>query len=145
VIEGFNVDKTLCRAFNTARRRSAPRDVPDRTTFEAIRGTAAVTNGIATTNDLIATVDSTQVRGSGTLALADQVVDYALEARLTRPVPIAGCDEMERIVGFDFPLDVEGPLSGPDISPDYSEVIQRVIEHQLREEVRDRILERLFD
>ena len=119
--------------------------MPDRSTFESIRGTATVTNGIAATNDLVATVDSAQVRGSGTLALADQVMDYALEARLTRAVPIAGCSEMERIVGFDFPLDVKGPLSGPDISPDYSEVIQRVIEYQLREEVRDRLLESIFD
>jgi len=144
-IEGFNVDKTLCRAFNRARGNEAPKDQPDRTQFEYIRGTAEVKDGIAASSDLIAVAGSAEVRGTGTLALADQITDYHFEARLARTVPIAGCEEMERIVGYDFPLEMKGPLTAPEISPDYSEVIKRVLEYRLREEVRDRLLEGLFN
>jgi AsmA protein len=144
-IEGFNVDKTLCRAFNRARGNPAPTDQPDRTPFEYIRGTADVEDGIAASDDLIAVVGSAEVRGSGTLALAEQITDYRFEARLARTVPIPGCEEMERIVGHDFPLEMKGPLTAPEISPDYSEVMRRVLEYRLREEVRDRLLEGLFD
>jgi len=143
-IEGFNVDKTLCRAFNSVRGTPAPKDQPDRTPFEYIRGTADVKDGIASSGDLIAVAGSAEVRGTGTLALADQITDYHFEARLARTVPIAGCEEMERIVGYDFPLEMKGPLTAPEISPDYSEVIKRVLEYRLREEVRDRLLEGLF-
>jgi AsmA protein len=143
-IDGFNVDKTLCRAFNSVRGNPAPRDMPDRSDYEFIRGTATVTNGIAASNDLVANVGSAQVRGSGTLALADQIADYDFDARLVRAVPIQGCAEMERIVGQDFPLELKGPLTSPEISPDYNEVIRRVLEYRLREEVRDRILDRIL-
>ena len=144
-IEGFNVDKSLCRAFNNVRGNPAPRDEPDRSGYEYIRGSATVTDGIATSNDLVASIGSAEIRGSGTLALADQVVDYNFDARLARAVPIAGCEEMERIVGNDFPVDVRGPLSGPEIAPDYNEVIRRILEYRIREEVRDRLLESIFD
>jgi AsmA protein len=144
-IEGFNVDKSLCRAFNSARGNPTPGDEPDRSNYEFIRGTAMVTDGIAASNDLVASIGSTEVRGSGTLALADQVADYDFDARLARPVTIAGCTEMERIVGEDFPLEVKGPLRSPEIAPDYSEVIRRILEYRLREEVRDRLLESIFD
>ncbi|HMB72349.1 MAG TPA: hypothetical protein VKQ06_02170, partial [Gammaproteobacteria bacterium] len=59
--------------------------------------------------------------------------------------PVSGCEEMERIVGHDFPLTMKGPLTAPEISPDYSEVIRRVLQYQIRESVRDRILESIFD
>ena len=144
-IEGFNVDKSLCRAFNSVRGNAAPRDVPDRSDYEFIRGSANVTDGIAASSDLVANIGSVQVRGSGTLALADQVIDYDLEARLARAVQIPGCEEMERIVGNDFPLEVSGPLTSPNIAPDYNEVIRRILEYRLREEVRDRLLESIFD
>lgn len=144
-IEGFNVDKTLCRAFNNLRGNPAPREEPDRSAYESIQGSATVTNGIAASNDLVATVGSVQVRGTGTLALADQVMDYDLEARLLRAVPIGGCEEMGRIVNLDFPLEVKGPLASPDIAPDYNEVVRRVLEDRIRDEVRDRLLESIFD
>ena len=144
-IEGFNIDKTLCRAFNRVRGNAAPANVADRTQFQVIRGTATVTDGIAATNDLYAVAGSAEVRGAGTLAIADQIVDYDFEARVARAVQIQGCQEMERIVGHDFPLQMRGPLTAPEISPDYSEVIRRVLQYRIQEEVRDRILDRILN
>jgi uncharacterized protein YhdP len=72
-------------------------DQPDRTPYEVVSGTATVRDGVAYSNDLFAQAGSAEVRGEGTLALADQIADYKFEARLARNVPIAGCQDMERI------------------------------------------------
>ncbi len=144
-ISGFNIDKTLCRAFNRLRSLPAPTNQPDRTPFELVRGNATVTDGIARSSDLFARAGSVEVRGRGNIALAEQLTDYTFDARLARSVPIQGCQEMDRIIGEDFPLVMKGPVTAPDIAPDYGEVLKRIVEDRVRDNLQERLLDRLIN
>jgi AsmA protein len=144
-IEGFNIDNTLCRTFNRARQQPMPPEQPNRTPYESIRGTATVTDGIANSDDLFGRAGSAEVRGKGTLALAEQITNYRFEVRLAHSVPIQGCQDMDRIVGLDFPLVMTGPVDAPEITPDYGQVLQRIIEDKVRDDIQERIQDRLLD
>ena len=145
-IEGFNIDETLCRRYNQVSENPPPREnPPDRTPYQAIRGTATVTDGIARSNDLFARVGSFEVRGNGNLSIADAITDYKFEARLAASVPIPGCDTMDHMMNIDFPLVMTGPVTAPSIAPDYGEVVKRVIQDRVRDSVEDRLKDRLRD
>lgn len=145
-IDGFNIDEILCTRYNQLSENPPPREnPPDRTPYEAIRGTATVTDGVARSNDLFARAGSFDVRGTGSLSITDELTDYKFNARLARPVPIAGCNTMDHMMNIDFPLVMTGPASALDIRPDYSEIVKRVIQDRVRDRIEDRLQDRLRD
>jgi AsmA protein len=141
-IEGFNLGRGLCVAYNVVQRAPAPpSDVPRETRFMVIQGTAEVRDGVAHMSDLLGRASFMEVNGSGRLVLAEQHLDYQLEARLSAPVDIPNCETMAALVGQSIPLRVRGPVTDPEIAPDYSAIIER----QLRREAERRITDRLQD
>lgn len=145
-IDGFNVEHKLCGYYNYLRQLPEPdQNQPERTPYQLIQGTAMVSNGIATSNDLLAEARNMQVRGTGRLSLPDQLADYAFEARFTGSVPIAGCGSMDRLIGLDFPLTLTGPVTDPTIEPDYSEILERWARDEIEDRVREELQDRLLD
>ncbi len=89
-IRGFNVGATLCQAYNLTQGAAAPPGgQPKQTDYQVIKGSAAVASGVAQSNDLLARAPFMDVTGHGSLKLVEQNLDYELEAKLTKPVPIA--------------------------------------------------------
>ncbi len=145
-IDGFSIEHRLCGYYNTLRQLPRPAGgQPERTAYEIIEGTATVSDGIASSNDLLARTRTMQVRGTGRLSLVEQLADYAFEAQISESVPIAGCDTMDRLIGIDFPLTLEGPVTDPEIEPDYSEILERFARDEIEDALRDRLEERLLD
>lgn len=140
-IEGFNLGRALCVVYNTARRLPAPPQQPNRTAYISIGGTATVQDGIATSRDLLARASFIDLTGEGHLALAEQRLDYTLEATLTGSTGIPNCEEMSQLAGESLPLTLRGTVTDPEIRPDFSAIIQR----RLRDAVRDRLEDRLRD
>jgi AsmA protein len=140
-IKGFNLGRSLCAAYNVTQRAPAPPDLPAVTAYEFIRGSATVSAGAATSNDMLARTSFMDLNGNGTLGLVEQSLDYELDAKLTGSVGIANCETLDRFVGGEIPFKISGTITEPSILPDFS----RLVRQQLRDEVRDRLEDRLRD
>lgn len=140
-IDGFNLGRAVCAVYNATQRAAAPAEQPAVTAFDVIGGSATVRDGVASSPDLLARTSFMDVSGRGSLTLAEQRLDYDLEAELTGPIGIAGCESMDALVGESIPLTLRGTVTDPDIRPDFSEIIQR----RLRDAVQDRLRERVGD
>lgn len=144
-IEGFNLGRALCAVYNATQRAAAPPERPDVTEYEVIRGSATVTNGVASSPDLLARASFMDVSGAGALTLAEQRLDYELEAKLTGSIGIPGCETMDPLIGESIPLTLRGTVTDPEIRPDFSEIIERRVRDAVEDRLRERVQDRLRD
>jgi AsmA protein len=144
-IQGFNLGYTLCRLYNLTQRAPAPAAQPAATAYEKIEGSAVVTAGTADSRDLLARTSFMDIGGNGTLQLAEQEMDYELDAMLTGSIGIAGCETLDRFVGGALPFEIEGTLTDPKISPDFSKLVLGAIGDEIKDRLQDRVRDRLRD
>lgn len=144
-IKGFNLGRTLCAAYNTTQRAPAPPELPAVTPFEFIKGSAVVTAGAATSNDILARTSFMDLNGAGTLRLVEQTLDHALDAKLTGPIGIPNCETLDQFVGGELPFKISGTVTAPSIVPDFSKLVRQQIRDEVRDRIEDRIQDRLRD
>lgn len=143
-IEGFNLGRSLCAVYNSTQKLPAPpSDLPKRTRYQVISGTASVADGVASSSDLLARAAFMDVTGKGQLKLVEQQLDYSLEAKLTGRIDIPNCQSMQSLIGESIPLTLRGTVTDPAIRPDFSEIIQRRLKDELQKRLQDRIQDRL--
>jgi hypothetical protein len=132
----------MCSVWNTVRRlpQPAPTDV-DYSTFQLLRGSAIVTDGIARTSDLQGTTPFIETAGRGQLDLATRDINYDLLATLTDSTGIAGCESLERLIGDPIPLELTGNVSAPKASFDFGEALEIYGREAVREAAEERLLE----
>lgn len=139
-IQGFNLGRSLCAAWNLKERAAAPPQRPDETRYELIQGTAVVQNGVARTRDLLARTSFMDITGGGTLVLTERQLDYEVDAKLTGKIDIPNCSTMDDLVGNSIPFTIKGPIDGPPtILPDFSKIVRQAIQNRLEDAVRDRL------
>lgn len=144
-IKGFNLGSTLCRLYNVTQRAPAPPEQPALTAYEGIRGSAVVTAGTATSNDLLARTSFMDINGNGTLELAEQRLDYELDAKLTGSIGIQNCETLDAFVGGELPFRIRGTVTEPEITPDFSKLVRQQLREELEDRLEDRIRDRLRD
>jgi AsmA protein len=144
-IKGFNLGRTLCAAYNVTQREPGPPQLPAVTEYEAIKGSAVVTAGTATSNDLLARTSFMDINGAGSLRLAEQQLDYELDAKLTGPIKIENCQTLDEFVGGELPFRIKGTVLDPTITPDFSKLIRRQLREGLQDRLEDRLKDRLRD
>ena len=143
-LEGFNLGRSICAAFNTVDGYPPPDDsVPDRTDYELIQGAATVSEGIAQSDELLVRTAFMDITGSGRLALASGQLNYEFESELTGPIEIRGCEQMRDMIGGSIPWTLRGTLSDAEIRPDFSEYLRQRIEDEAADRLRERLEERL--
>jgi AsmA protein len=140
-IKGFNLGRTLCAAYNATQGAPSPPDEPALTAYEAIKGSAVVAAGTATSTDLLARTSFMDINGAGTLALLEQQLDYKLDAKLTGSVGIPNCETLDAFIGGEVPFTIRGTVTAPEIMPDFSKLVRE----QLRDAIQDRLEDRLRD
>jgi uncharacterized protein involved in outer membrane biogenesis len=145
VIRGFNLGHALCSAYNATQRAPAPPEQPAETAYEGIKGSAVVTAGTADSRDMIARTAFMDLNAAGTLHLAEQELDYAVDAKLTNPIAITGCETMDQFVGDALPFNIKGTVTAPAITPDFGKLVQRQIREEVQERIQDRLRDRLGD
>ncbi len=145
-LEGFNLGRSICAAFNAVDGYPPPDDsVPDRTNYELIQGAATVSEGIAQSDELLARTAFMDITGSGRLGLAGGQLNYDLESELTGPIEIRGCEPMSDMIGGAIPWTLSGTLSDAEIRPDFGEYLRQRIEDEAADRLRERVEERLRD
>ena len=140
VVRGFNVGHGLCDAYNTIQQVPRPSGTNNAfTSFQMLRGSAVVTDGIARTGDLQGATSFMGVNGRGQLDLTNQDLNFELVATLTDRIEIERCETMDPLVGDSLPLRLTGNLAAPVVRPDFQEIIR----NRARESLQDRFQERL--
>ena len=142
-VDGFNLERTLCAAFNTADRLPAPASAPNLTRYTEMSGAGTVAEGIVTTPSLRASTGSLDITATGRLRPVDLYVNYELRSTLTAPIAIERCDRVNTQVGGSFPWTLEGTL--PDVIPvpDLGQYLRERARDELRERAEDRVRDRL--
>jgi AsmA protein len=144
-ISGFNLGRTLCAAYNLSQKLPQPADAPDQTDYQLIRAAATVSDGIASSPDVLARTAFMDVTGSGRLILVDQILDYDMDAKLTNSIGIARCDSMDPLIGDSIPFTIRGPVTDADIKPDFGQILENRVRDEIRDRAEDRLRNRLED
>jgi uncharacterized protein involved in outer membrane biogenesis len=146
-INGINVGRSLCAAINRARELPAPEAAPDSTGFTVIRGSATIRDGTASSNDLYASTGYVELTGRGQMRLIDQNLDTDFVARLSGPIPLRGCEQLNEQVDDSIPIgfSLKGQLPDVEVGLDVSELIQDWISREIRNRAQDAIRDRLQD
>jgi AsmA protein len=143
-LNGFDLGYTLCSAYNTIARLPKPKAKDTKKTpFKSITGTSVVTNGVSSTNDLLGTTAFMKVTGKGNLNLPQQKLDYDMNATMTASTKLAGCMEMDKLIGQSFPLDISGTISEPKVMPDFGKLAKDVLQKKVEDELKDKLLDKL--
>lgn len=143
-LSNFNLGHAMCGFWNRIRRLPQPVATNvDFTTFQLMRGSAVVTEGIARTGDLRAEADFMEVTGRGQLDLTTRDINYDLTATLTESTSIPGCETMDRLIGDRIPLEITGNVSAPEPSFDFSEALREGVRNELQDALQDRLQELL--
>ena len=140
-IRGFNVGQILCQAYNATQGAPGPAgNLPKQTDYQVIKGSATVASGVAQSNDLLARTSFMDVTGHGSLGLAEQKLDYELEAKLTGRVAIQNCQTMQALIGESVPFKIKGTVTDPSVTPDFSKFLARKAKEKLQDKLLKGIL-----
>ena len=143
-MEGFNLDHTLCDLYNQL--GGYPRPAPaavNATRYTLMRGTAQVRDGIAQTTDLLGNMATIEVTGGGRVDLVTYGVDFDLDAEMTTPNQIPGCETMDGLVGRSIPVVVGGTVAEPRIGPDFEELLRQRLQEEAGEAIINSVLDLL--
>ena len=143
-MEGFNLDHTLCNLYNQL--GGYPRPAPtavNATGYTLLRGTAQVRDGIAQTTDLLGNMATIEVTGGGRVDMVNFGIDFDLDAEMTTPNRIPGCDTMDGLVGRSIPVVVGGTVSEPRIGPDFEELLRQRLQEEAGEAIINSVLDLL--
>ncbi|MEO1879322.1 MAG: AsmA-like C-terminal region-containing protein, partial [Methylococcales bacterium] len=117
VVKGFNLQKIIDQGkalivggvLSTTNKN-------DQTVFSVLKGSAQITNGLVSNEDLYVEASKLRVKGAGTVNLVSEEIDYSINARLLRKP--ATETEDEKIKGIPITINVGGTFSNPAYSVD---------------------------
>ncbi|MEQ1582330.1 MAG: AsmA family protein, partial [Steroidobacteraceae bacterium] len=144
-LEGADLWYEIRRARALLKRQAIPaRTGPERTDFTALKGSATVTDGVVTSNDLVMAMQYLRVAGKATVDLPKNTIDSRLEATVLR-IPAEGTDTagMEELVNARIPVRITGPIASPKALPDIEGLIKEQVKEKVKEKIRDTIQDRL--
>ena len=114
------------------------------TEFILLSGNSQVNDGIASTNDLLATTPNLKITAQGRMDLASKNINYDIDAEMIEAISIPQCNTLDDAVGNSIPLKLSGTAMEPIILPDFGELLLREAQEVIQDVIRDKILERLL-
>lgn len=145
-VEGLDLWHALAQAQSLLKQRSLSAEASrGRTPFDSFHASAQLTDGVATTRDLLVASQRLRVTGEGTTHLVNQSLDWRIKAAVLKAPEgdAAGMAELERA---SIPVTVSGPLADPKIRPDLAGLALGRVKEQIeqkkdviREKVKDRL------
>jgi len=129
-VEGIDVGFQLSRADALLHRQSPSGQDTNRTPFDALKMSADIVNGVATTKDLTISSKLLKVTGEGSINVPTQGIDFSILADTLRT---AGTTPIQ------IPIKVTGSASAPVIRPD----LEALAKGQLKQKVQDVVQDKL--
>jgi AsmA protein len=135
-LEGVDLGYELGRAQALVKHETEPaKSNPPRTKFDAFKMSAEITNGLATTKDLIISSPILKVTGQGNANLANKGIDFSMLASVLK-APGASV--------ADIPLKITGTYVDPTIRPDVEALAKGQVKQKLQDVLKKNGLEGLF-
>ncbi len=141
--EGTDIWYELRRARAKIKNEEPPEpQLPARTEFSSITATGVVRDGVMQNDDFFAELPFMQLRGRGSVDLAEATVDYGLTARvLERPESLSGVtqEELDDFTEAEIPLKITGSLESPSVRPDFEKLIRDKVEDEIEDKIKDKL------
>lgn len=136
-INGVNVAKMLRDAFARIKGQPVSGDEPERTDFAELLGSAKITNGHVTNNDLLMKSPLLRVTGKGWADLPKDAVDYLATVTVVGTLKGQEGESIEELSGLPLPIYVKGSLANPSIGLDAKAMAEALFKDTFRKGTKD--------
>jgi AsmA protein len=140
-LKGVNIPDLIRRAKATLSGQELPPASKQTTDFTELSGTASITDGLVSNNDLSMKSPLLRIGGKGTANLPQEQVNYLVTTKLVAALTGQGGDDLKDLVGIPIPIRITGSFSAPDWQLD----LQSVFEEKVKGQAQDVIDEALKD
>jgi len=139
-VNGMDIWYEIRRAVALFKRQAAPQPSPGvpKTTFEALTGSAVLTNGVLRNDDLIADLTYLKAKGKGTLALESQAIDYRIVTEVYKLPADAAATGLADLKAAEIPVTITGTLADMKIRPD----VEGYLKARFKKEVDQKVDEK---
>lgn len=110
----------------------------DRTNFGTLTGTGAIKNGVLTNNDLFSDAPRFATRGSGTIDLVNQKIDYTLQTTVKQQSN-ASENNLKNLYGISIPVIITGSLDKPSVRLDRGNLVKSAAKQKITDEISKRL------
>jgi AsmA protein len=145
-VKGINVAQVIRE--NWAKVQGQPvvaSSEPQQTDFSELSGTAQISKGVLTNQDLMAKSPLLRIDGKGQVDLVQETLDYTLTTTIVGSLEGQGGKEITDLKGAPVPVRLSGPLADPKPSVNMEELAQRLAKTKVKEKVDEKIQEKLQD
>jgi AsmA protein len=149
-VKGVNIAKVVRDASGalSGNRSSGAGDEPNQTDFAEMSGSATVTNGVVSNQDLQAKSPLLRIDGKGTVDLPKDNIDYRLVAELVGSLEGQGGKGRDQLSGVPIPVKITGSLASPKYTPDLEGLLNAKAKQKLeekKEELKKKAEEKIQD
>ncbi len=141
VLDGINVMETVRNIVAAANKESLTEDVPDRTEFRSLEGTATITQGVLANDDLKIDIPLMRIGGRGTLDLNTKAIDYRVSANVVQEGDVPLEKELRFISDYTLPLVIGGTYEAPKV--DATRSIADLAGQYAKKRLQDKLLDKL--
>jgi AsmA protein len=148
-VKGVNIAAVIRNAQAKLKGQAVSTDgQANQTDFTELQGTAKITGGVVSNNDLSMQSPLLRLSGKGEVSLPEETIDYTLMAKIVGSLQGQGGKGLDELKGIAIPVHVGGTFSKPTFAPDLgaalSETAKAKVEEKVEEE-KQKIQEKLGD
>lgn len=149
-LEGTDLWYEIRRARAVLKQQAAPaRSGPARTTFDALKGTGVLQDGVLKNDDLTISSQYLRIGGKGSVDLPKSTLDYQLLAAILKvPPDNADPTQVQDLVDAEIPIKVTGALDDPKVRPDLEGYAKDRLKQELKKQekkLQDKLGDKLKD
>jgi len=145
-LEGTDLWYEIRRARAVLKQQAVPeRAGAPRTTFNALKGSGVMRDGVLSNNDLDVSTQYLKVSGKGTVDVPKSALDYQLMATVLK-IPAEGADttQAQDLVDAEIPIRVTGAIDDPKVRPDVQGYAKTRAKEELKKQ-QDKVEQKLKD
>ena len=149
-LEGTDLWYEIRRARAVLKQQAVPeRSGPARTTFDTLKGTGVLKEGVMSNNDLTVATQYLRIGGKGTVNVPKSTLNYQLVAEILK-IPPEGADptQLQDMVDAEIPIKVSGTFDDPKVRPDLEGYAKGRVKEELKkqeEKLKDKLGDKLKD
>ncbi|UCC56869.1 MAG: AsmA family protein, partial [Gammaproteobacteria bacterium] len=145
-VKGVNIAALIRNAQAKLQGKPAPSDeLPDQTDFAELKGTATVTNGLVSNEDLTMQSPLLRITGKGKASLPEETIDYLLTTKIVGSLEGQGGKALEDLKGVAIPVRIGGTFSKPTYTPDLAAALGDVAKEKAKEKIEEKAQDLLKD
>jgi len=139
-VNGMDVWYEIRRAVALFKRQAVPERAPGvpKTAFEALSGSAVLTNGVLRNDDLIADLTYLKAKGKGTLALDTQAIDYRIVTEVYKLPADAAATGLADLKAAEIPVTITGTLADMKVRPDVEGYLKARFKNEVDQKVEEK-------